>query len=439
MSSVHNVDSLFNHSIFAYAVLLVNETVAIRLYLKHISIFLYQLTYLVVKLFLHHNQAVHCQLLKSLILQRSVAHLLRELTCKVLESGTQLPSTRKKPCVSAWSHTRKSTTLTASQPISVRRLTLSDTTAQHTSASGALPAPRRPPSIAITAFNTKKRKLAPPATDTIPSPYNAPNTNIENEPESPQSSSSRAIPSSPAPRASESPGPPGRLLRTRLQISTIQADSPYEAASPSAAFAEVTLNSDAISEVDGVSGCASNSQVIEQDTTSPLKNQNGVTSVESLMREGNSRSVSPAKRRASEMDGDHVRGEEDVTITIESATGSSPNEGARESVPRLGSIPTSNGLSNVNVTESGSSTEKVMDGPPPSLDEQVQLVMSQVELKEDKEGLSGYIISRQWLGRVVARSAFSGQMGPFDKDSLDGEIGPVNNESIIASGGFYKN
>jgi ubiquitin carboxyl-terminal hydrolase 4/11/15 len=67
----------------------------------------------------------------------------------------------------------------------------------------------------------------------------------------------------------------------------------------------------------------------------------------------------------------------------------------------------------------------------PSIDEQVELVKAQTAKLEEKEGMLAYVISRNWLGRVVSRSKYASEMGAFDKSCVEGDIGRVNNNDII--------
>jgi hypothetical protein len=90
--------------------------------------------------------------------------------------------------------------------------------------------------------------------------------------------------------------------------------------------------------------------------------------------------------------------------------------------------------STVAADESSATTEVDDDNPIPSLDDQVQLVVQETLKELEEEGYPGYIVSRAWLGRVIARTKFKDDMGPFDKSCMEGEIGPVDNSDIIANG-----
>lgn len=127
-----------------------------------------------------------------------------------------------------------------------------------------------------------------------------------------------------------------------------------------------------------------------------------------------SRSSSPAKRRFDDIAGHDQMDLDDESIKQKQI--SQPAEHPRES--------NSNATTEVDETEI------------PSLDEQVEKVMGQVSFKADteEEGYPGYIISKSWLGRVIARTKFNDELGPWDKSCLEGPIGPVDNSTIISNG-----
>ncbi|MCJ1310555.1 CSN-associated deubiquitinating enzyme Ubp12 [Agyrium rufum] len=65
----------------------------------------------------------------------------------------------------------------------------------------------------------------------------------------------------------------------------------------------------------------------------------------------------------------------------------------------------------------------------PSIDEQIEQVQSIVSGVPVSEGMKGYIISMSWLNRVKSRSSQKGSE-TFDKSTLVGPIGPVDNSNI---------
>jgi hypothetical protein len=87
------------------------------------------------------------------------------------------------------------------------------------------------------------------------------------------------------------------------------------------------------------------------------------------------------------------------------------------------------GSSTIAVDESSVPTEA--EDEKISLDDQVEIVHAETNSATSRDGQVGYVVSCSWLGRVIARSKFSEELGPFDKSCLEGEIGPVDNKDII--------
>ncbi len=69
----------------------------------------------------------------------------------------------------------------------------------------------------------------------------------------------------------------------------------------------------------------------------------------------------------------------------------------------------------------------------PSLDEQVKQV-TQLHSQGLQAGQKGFVVSTAWLSRVLARTAEGQKQGTHDKSALEGEIGPVDNSAIISEG-----
>jgi len=66
----------------------------------------------------------------------------------------------------------------------------------------------------------------------------------------------------------------------------------------------------------------------------------------------------------------------------------------------------------------------------PSIDEQVAKVMAFM-LKQPLENQLGYVVSSNWLNRVLARSSEGPRGSKVDKSATLGEIGPVNNADLV--------
>lgn len=68
----------------------------------------------------------------------------------------------------------------------------------------------------------------------------------------------------------------------------------------------------------------------------------------------------------------------------------------------------------------------------PSLDDQVRQI-KEIADKPGKAGDKGYVIAQAWLDRVFSRTS-DGLHGGFAKELREGEIGPVDNSSVVANG-----
>ena len=69
--------------------------------------------------------------------------------------------------------------------------------------------------------------------------------------------------------------------------------------------------------------------------------------------------------------------------------------------------------------------------PRPSYDEQVTQILQLMDTPLE-EGHVGYLVANKWLRRVLART--SSPPDGVDKDALEGEVGLINNSSIMQSG-----
>lgn len=72
----------------------------------------------------------------------------------------------------------------------------------------------------------------------------------------------------------------------------------------------------------------------------------------------------------------------------------------------------------------------------PSLGEQVRKITEITNTSEQKDGEKGYAVAMSWLHRVVSRTE-TGLHEGFAKELREGEIGPVDNSSIVANGKVY--
>lgn len=70
--------------------------------------------------------------------------------------------------------------------------------------------------------------------------------------------------------------------------------------------------------------------------------------------------------------------------------------------------------------------------PTPSIEEQVTHIQSLLNTPIE-DGSKGFIVASRWFNRVVARTESANQKD-FDAELLQGEIGKVDNSSVVPSG-----
>lgn len=163
------------------------------------------------------------------------------------------------------------------------------------------------------------------------------------------------------------------------------------------------------------------------------------------------RSSSPAKRTVSERDGDDgdesYGGELDGTGRVKSPKSElvSPMPSRHKPIPSIElnaqSMPDDDDDDMLEVVQSvplpsQQPAESVIGhgqgAAVPSLDEQVRQI-TEIAKKPAKEGDKGYAVAQAWLDRVHSRTS-DGLHGGFTKELREGEIGPVDNSSIVANG-----
>ncbi|KAF4974777.1 hypothetical protein F66182_17613, partial [Fusarium sp. NRRL 66182] len=139
------------------------------------------------------------------------------------------------------------------------------------------------------------------------------------------------------------------------------------------------------------------------------------------MDEGDSR---PAQRRATSVD--MIGANEDAEMA--DAVDNSNNNGSDAVYPTPSSMSTYNSSS---ATKEGAKIhDSASNAELPPIDEQVQQVLELAQkLPEDKQ--KGYVLSYNWLNRVLARSSKERVLKTIDKKFAEGEIGPVDNSDII--------
>lgn len=254
--------------------------------------------------------------------------------------------------------------------------------------------------------------------------------------------------------------------------------SPTAASSPSAAYANLNLESDTSGEMSSSDGAGGNPS--DQDVTSPPTTTT-TSQQDSNDVGGELRSSSPAvKRPASDMGGDDSDGERKDT-EMETPSGSETNDldavvntpKAKQSNRRprhkretsvdmlgqdevLGQNSTGNSTtdetnssntdsifptpSNASTQTNSTRSSGVPKGsnnsggaPPqiPSIDDQVIKVLH-LMLTPLEEGQKGYAVTSSWLNQVLARSSQRDEKDPkYDKIDVEGDVGPVDNSDIV--------
>jgi ubiquitin carboxyl-terminal hydrolase 4/11/15 len=83
---------------------------------------------------------------------------------------------------------------------------------------------------------------------------------------------------------------------------------------------------------------------------------------------------------------------------------------------------------------SGADQEMEDAGELPSIDEQVNIIQREM-IVQLEDGMTGYVVATSWINRVLARSSEKDDHGPFEKDILEGDVGPIDNSSILLERG----
>jgi ubiquitin carboxyl-terminal hydrolase 4/11 len=216
--------------------------------------------------------------------------------------------------------------------------------------------------------------------------------------------------------------------------------------SPSAAYAGLTLDSGPVTDMS--SSEKSSKNVAQQEdqrdvrSSSPAVkrrmsqlNQNDQLSEDIEMDntgasdhhsdEGSSR---PAQRRATSVDMIGADGDAEMADAVDNTNNTNSSNSPDSVYPTPSSMSTYN--SSASTKEGARMHITDSEAELPSIDEQVQRVLELAQkFPEDKQ--KGYVLSYNWLNRVLARSSKEGGVKPVDKKFAEGEIGPVDNSDII--------
>ncbi|KEQ97012.1 hypothetical protein AUEXF2481DRAFT_63817 [Aureobasidium subglaciale EXF-2481] len=188
----------------------------------------------------------------------------------------------------------------------------------------------------------------------------------------PSSPHSSSSPSPSSNTAAHTPSSPPRYIPPHLHVDS-------RGSSPSDAYAQLNLTED-MSHPNG-----------HRDMDSPNPPQ---------------RPASPAKRSAATMEG------------IES----SQHDSAQPNVPTDDPPPYD------------AHQEDALASTIPSVEEQVAHIQSLLNTPVE-DGSTGFIVASKWFNRVVAKTADANQKN-FDSDMLEGEVGKIDNSSLVAPGAF---
>jgi ubiquitin carboxyl-terminal hydrolase 4/11/15 len=163
------------------------------------------------------------------------------------------------------------------------------------------------------------------------------------------------------------------------------------------------------------------------------------------------RSSSPAKRLHSDMTDENMDLDSQAAATRRNSGQSSPRNtkplpggpaqrSARATSVDMADAPNHSGSSETDASNADSSItsmEPAQQADLPSLDEQVTKVMTMMQ-EGLQEGQEGYVISEKWLERVWARTSENiGRPHDFNKEAIEGPIGPVNNSELLDKDASY--
>lgn len=149
------------------------------------------------------------------------------------------------------------------------------------------------------------------------------------------------------------------------------------------------------------------------------------------------RSSSPAKRSASERDGDEMGTGNPMDVDTLQRQVRSPKKNASHtsSLPsRIKSMSSSEESPTDEANPQQGNASSAHSRCLPSFDEQSRIVKELTNNTQLTEGTKGYIISTQWLTRVLARTT-QGLNEGYPKDAREGPVGPLDNTDIAITSG----
>ena len=292
---------------------------------------------------------------------------------------------------------------------------------------------------------SKKRKVTPtPAFDTVDNAYHAADTSFLSE------GDSRTAPHASDPRTAKvSAALAGTAAETHSDHHLAEASASPSTASAAhvsraAAYAHAAV--DLPSEAYAGLSIENNESALEEgpgmnqgreDPLSLGSDDEQVAGSRATDTKRDTRSSSPAKRRASAMEDGHMDVEQSGSDARKAQTNgtskSSSKQHTREaSVDMLSGSGNSGSASTLPSSVSETPADEEMDDAEdiPSIDEQVLTILEEMG-KDIEDGAKGYLVATAWINRVLARSSQKDDHGPFSKDVLEGDVGPIDNSPIL--------
>lgn len=243
-----------------------------------------------------------------------------------------------------------------------------------------------------------------------------------------------------SPNSSASPSP--RYIPAHLQEEVLGTRSkagsrsptpePYNADSPSTAYAGLSLNSDPTTEMSGSEGSLGEGsqhggREVRSSSPAVKRPASEIGEEEQERPQDMEMDMDPSESQSNERPG-HRRATS-VDMISQANTDGSGNDAQKRTTddnvyptPSSMSTYTASAASKESIAKSQEATEV------PSIDEQVGEV-TRLVAEPLKEKQKGYVISGNWLNKVMSRSSSHEQK--IDKTVAEGEIGPVDNSDLV--------
>lgn len=208
----------------------------------------------------------------------------------------------------------------------------------------------------------------------------------------------------PSPPSSSPPHPPSNDANTDPSSSPLRYIPPHiqaEVSESQTAGLRGGFDSAASSPSDAYAALNLSTSTVSEDMS---ESQDG----DGLSRQ---RSASPAKRSAALMEGtEHTSSTQDTAVQ--------PDAVMTDAATPSQDAPPPYSASNM-----------------PTIDVQITQIMSLLQ-KQLIDGQKGFVVATAWLQRVLARSSEHAGSKDYDKEASEGEVGRIDNSSIVAPGAF---